>query len=424
MRAAICLLLVSALLVVSGLAGCSLDLARLRVGLDASMADVPLLDAPLQDAPLPDGSADDAPSADAPADGGVELVVDPVTSIDFPATPSNLLVGVDPAGARIVVHLESSGLRTSTLSASGCSFAEANRVDIGGGSRGASALVDVVGTPDLDILTDVTNGSLSVFEQDSAASFAASDPFISGTTGPLLTIAVGDLDGDAAGLRDLVAVERRRFAVPMIRSGDTFLGQSGISSGVGSHLEALVSDVDGMNDDDFVALVEDGASVFLEIQQNQRTMPVGFQQLSSDPLPLAPEQPVALAVGEPNSSSLRPIAVVLGMELHMALLTDPAVSPAITLFGPFPIEAGTTDVAIADVDGDAEEDVVTSSSVGGRGLLTLRHWRGGSMLSAHTSIALPAVPIELVTFDVDGDGTDEVFVLTSNRLLVYSLRCP
>lgn len=185
-----------------------------------------------------------------------------------------------------------------------------------------------------------------------------------------------------------------------------------------------MSDVDGMNDDDFVALVEDGSSVFLEIQQNQRTTPVGFQQLSSDPLPLAPEQPVALAVGEPNSSSLRPIAVVLGMELHMALLTDPAVSPAITLFGPFPIEAGTTDVAIADVDGDAEEDVVTSSSVGGRGLLTLRHWRGGSMLSAHTLIALPAVPIELVTFDVDGDGTDEVFVLTSNRLLVYSLRCP
>ncbi len=109
----------------------------------------------------------------------------------------------------------------------------------------------------------------------------------------------------------------------------------------------------------------------------------------------------------------------------MGLLTDASGAPAISTFGPFALEAGTTDVVIAEADGDSDEDIVTiSPRMGGTGLLTLSRWDGGGSVVAHTSIVLPAVPTELASFDVDGDGTAELFVLTEGGLLVYPLRCP
>ncbi len=282
------------------LEGCSLDLARLRGDLDAATSDAPGPDAPLSD----------APGHDAPADGGAALI-DPVLAVDLVGTPSDLIVGPDPDGARIVVDFGSSTLHTATFRGSACVFAGASIVDVAGTWRGATALMDVRGSTDLDILADSGDGSASVLEHGAGNAFEPSAPVTLGTGGVLVALGVGNLDGDA--LPDLVAVERGRFAVPLVRVGGVFSAESGISTGSGTHVAALVSDVDGMDADDLVTLVDDGGTVFLEIQRNLGTrMPLTFQTVTSTPLGSGA---AALAVGASSGSGQRPIAAVVGEQL-------------------------------------------------------------------------------------------------------------
>jgi hypothetical protein len=262
------------------------------------------------------------------------------------------------------------------------------------------------------------------------ASFA--EPFDTTTTGlPIgsgdlygtLSIAAGDLDGDSD--LDVVTVDGRRSRPYRNNSTTDPFGHIELGSGIGSALATPASgtslafgDLDGINGLDVVVGVTDGVNILFLNDGD----PIPFKA-SAIPVPIGVDEDAtaSIVLGDlDGDGDLDVVAGNLG-GVNKLYLNDGTANPFAGLTTGVPIGTdadATTSIALGDVDGDGDQDLI----VGNTGELNMLYLNDGTSdpfgdLTTGIPIGTDAdATTSIVLGDVDGDGDQDLVVGNTGEL--------
>jgi len=150
-------------------------------------------------------------------------------------------------------------------------------------------------------------------------------------------------------------------------------------------------------------------------------MPLGISQASDEGIRSTPNSGVAVPIG--GHADLRSVEFDDPIDTSASLKEYPLISRALMLPG------GSTDAALADVNGDGRLDFVVAVG-GSTGFISVFYGQdeGDFLTYPSYNISLGRIPIALTTLDVKGIGQDQIAVLEkarsesdSDRLVVLNL---
>jgi hypothetical protein len=286
-------------------------------------------------------------------------------------------------------------------------FTAADDLAVGTGAR-AAALGDIDSDGDLDIVTaNPDSDNVSVLLGDGAGGFAAAYGFAVGN-GPR-ALALGDLDGD--GDLDIVTADRLGDTVSVLlgdgAGGFTALASGPIAIGAGPQALAL-GDVDGDGDLDIVAasffdsrvsvLLGDGSGSF--IVAGTPVVPGG--------------SPSDVRLGDVDGDGALDIVTANELSDSVSVLLGDGSGGFAAPAGSSLIAAGhrPESVALGDLDGDGDLDIVTANENTNRVTVLLGDGAGGFAQATGSPITIGDGPFAVTLGDVDADG--DLDLITAN----------
>ncbi len=319
----------------------------------------------------------------------------------------DLLLGASPGGVERVVFNDGAGVFT---------LPAAPAINRASGQTAAVAVGDVDDDLDPDVLLSRHDSQQMVSLQlnDGAANFIdANRPRVEPSPFIASAVAVGDLDSD--GLSDMVSVDfRGPDRVLMNRGSRGFVDESAsrMPPGDTRAADVTVVDVDLDGDLDIVVLRQSGA--FLP--------PAGFAVLANDgqghftevAAVATPTLPHAIAVDDVTGDGLPDVVVGVGRQADAGAPNRLYVQPGwVDRTANFPShDAVTNGVALGDVDGDGDVDLVFANELANR--LYVNDGTG-----VFTSTVLPGASgtKAIGLGDVDDDGDLDLIEGLQNRPL-------
>lgn len=261
------------------------------------------------------------------------------------------------------------------------------------------AVADLDGDGDLDLVSEDQASGLALFFQVSPAAFLSLPLVIEA---PFLNaVAVADLDGD--GDMDFVS-GGNILSVLLMQSPGVYVNGLSLGFGVSQSISSVeLADLDGDGDQDILAGHADGLRVFFQTAPGEfETSPSTFGSASLDvvaaDLDGDGDQDVVSANGRGNK-----------LEIFFQEAPGRFATSALQLGGP-----GVTDsphsVAAADLDGDGDLDLVSAN--GGGNTLTVFFQRSpGAFETTPFTLGGPGVtdaPVSVAVADLDGDGDQDL----------------
>ncbi|GAB3702315.1 hypothetical protein GCM10027592_31600 [Spirosoma flavus] len=277
------------------------------------------------------------------------------------------------------------------------------------------AVGDVDGDGDLDFVTaNAGSNTVSVRLNNGSGNFTPPttnpNPGVGG--GPF-SVALGDVDGD--GDLDVVTANGAGNTVSVRfndGSGNFTPPATNPNPGIGSNATSMVlGDVDGDGDLDMLIAnyTDNTASVRLNDGSGNFTPP------ATNPNPAVDNSPWGVAVGDVDgdgdldllTANYYSNTVSVRLNNGAGNFTPPATNPNPAV-GEYPLS-----VALGDVDGDGDLDLITANSAGNTASVRLNNGSGNFIPPAiNPEIVVGDSPNSVVVGDVDGDG--DLDFLTAN----------
>jgi hypothetical protein len=284
------------------------------------------------------------------------------------------------------------------LLASGATIAAEQVYVQGMSARQQLILSDIDGDRDIDLIT--RSGSSVIVQRRGSDEYVAEDPHLSAD------VAVADLDLD--GLVDLTGVDSRLLSVRLQLDGGGFVPHGEALAGDQAR-HATAADLNGDGDIDLVVVTE-GLALF----ENDGTgRPHAGPRLETDPFP------IAAACGDLDGDGDQDIAAI-----H-------STTPRVVIFfnrgeGVFPVlpdsrvDVGNQQsaLALADVEGDGDQDLLCTAWVPGfpSKVLTVSRNDGSGIFASPEIHSMGSIGASLVAADLDGDGSIDAVVDRANRI--------
>lgn len=399
---------------VAMLAGCSLDLDRLRIDddLDGGAQD---RDGGTRDARVRDGDARDTGTArDASDDGGtVGVSFEIALTLEGPTDGDGL--AASPPGLEPVIVATASGtheLRVWSLNEdSPCEPFATTPLVVTPNSPVAPAVADLNSDGHADILVGVQNAQLVTLFGNATHTYAI-DGTLMLATGRLASIAAGaELNGDS--IADAVAGEAGSRASLLFQTPTQSFEIGSVLTQPGTtFFDTITGDLNEDGYLDVVRVAHDGAG--------STHVAVWFGSSSGH-------------VSGPTTTTYA------GSHEHLALGTDALGMPLLVAAGgsdiallhpdgtsfdvqaALPIGGSITGLAIADVDGDGTDEIVLANH-DDQTLVVLKV-EGESVLR-FTELALPQRPLDVAALDVGRDGVADLAVLAeADEIYVVHRAC-
>ncbi len=262
------------------------------------------------------------------------------------------------------------GLVAATASAQTVSFASPRFLSTGAGADGvAIADFNGDGIPDLAVVDPA--GSVSVYLGNGHGGFTANGPFA--VTGSPQSIAVADFNGD--GLPDIVTADGNGTSVSVLMNTST-KGASTVT--FASHKDFTVG-----------------------------------------------SYPAAIAIGDFNRDGLPDIATANYGSGNVSVLLDTTAKDSSTAgfatHADFSVQSDPSSIAVGDLNGDGSPDLVTSSLSGSLSVLLNTTASGADAATFHaqqTITPLNGAPTRLAIGDLDGPHEPDVVVGYNNQSYV------
>jgi hypothetical protein len=226
------------------------------------------------------------------------------------------------------------------------------------------------------------------------------------TTGQLLStasnaIALADVNGD--GRPDLIVTTNTNNVTVFLGNGDgTF--QSGLNSNAnGTQGAVAVGDFNGDGKPDLALIINGGQlGVMLGAGNGNFAAPVQLSALGNTP--------DAIAVGDFNKDGKLDV-VVSNFGLNAAASISVLLGNGNGTFQPqtnlpLPPNAGPWDVAVADLNGDGNLDIVSSNN--NESYLSIYLGNGNGTFQAPTKAFVAFAPENIVIMDFNGDGIPDI----------------
>jgi hypothetical protein len=323
---------------------------------------------------------------------------------------------------------------------------------VGTGPRSA-ALANLDGDGNLDLVTaNVTSNNVSVLLGDGTGSFApqANSPFPVGASPH--SVAIGDLSGD--GTFDLAVANRNNNNVSVLLGDGTgsFAPQANSPFPVGAAPESVATgDLDGdgnldlavanRNNNNVSVLLGDGTGTVglptnLQVGTGPRSVAIGdldgnakldlaIANFTSNTVSvfLASENfvrtdfpvgaaPASVATGDLDGDGNLDLAVANRINNNVSvLLGDGTGSFAPQANSPFQVGASPRSVAIGDLNGDGNLDLVTANASSNNVSVLVADGMGGF---ARTDFPVGAAPASVAIGDLNGDGNLDLAVANTN----------
>jgi len=273
------------------------------------------------------------------------------------------------------------------------------------------AIGDVDGDGDLDLVTanyGAGSNTASVRLNNGTGSFTAPTTTPNPTVGNRpFAVALGDVDGD--GDLDLVTANYGGGTVSVRLNN----GSGGFSGGTdlpvnGSPASVALGDVDGDGDLDLVTANFNSGSNTVSVRLNDGAG--NFTPPATVPNPVVGDRPRSVALGDVDGDG--------DLDLVTANYTDLTASVRLNNgagnFGggsDVAVSSGPTGVVLGDVDGDGDLDLLTANYTNASNTVSVRLNDGTGRYAAPAPAANPSPnpavgtnPISLALGDVDGDG--------------------
>lgn len=275
-----------------------------------------------------------------------------------------------------------------------------------GGAIGYLTLGDLDADGDLDVVVNNDSMGFDVLKNAGDGTLSVPQRFLGDDF--LFSLVLGDLDGD--GDLDLTTSGGRRILVFLNNGQGEFAPFRAIPAPV-AITNVGVADMDGDGDLDLVGfdspgfLDDDGVAVFLN--RGDATFDAAFTQIHGLGFQLALTD--MDGDGDPD-------VVTTGIDVvHVVLnLGDGTVASAGRYAGNFPSRpfvGETTGLAIGDTDADGDTDVVTVRNRGGMGSVLFN--RGDGTLASPMRVPFETREIaasDLIVVDLDNDGSKDIVV--------------
>ncbi|MDO7876229.1 FG-GAP-like repeat-containing protein [Hymenobacter sp. ASUV-10] len=298
------------------------------------------------------------------------------------------------------------GQFTTSVSGAGTGRLQPGSVVAAGSDTNATALGDLDGDGDLDLLAAEINGAaVNVRFNNGSGVFSGSQS--AAVNASHHAVAVGDLDGD--GDLDFVVPNYNSSSVSVrFNNGSgAFSGNQDVAGGGFNTTNVALGDVDGDGDLDFVATegnviigvgvvsvrFNDGNGIFSGTQ----VIPVGYFPSN-----------VALRDVD-NDGDLDLLASNRGNSLFPASRSTVSVrlnDGSGTFSGNQDVSVGNepSDLAVGDVDGDGDLDLLTPNRGSNPGTVSVRFNNGSGTFSGSQDVIVDDYPSNVALGDMDGDG--------------------
>ena len=256
----------------------------------------------------------------------------------------------------------------------------------------------------------VYSGSISSNSFDNTAIiFKPGQPFQAGEE---ITVILTERIQTGTGIK-LQGGQSWRFSIATLFgtgefSRETALDQSVISTG---SWKAVSGDFTGDDVPD-IAVANIGGKSITIMRNDQGT---GLVALS--PLTVTGSGPLDVLAGDLDSDGDLDLVSVNDDDLIYLWRND---SPGFSLAGQFSAGTGLAEALLIDLNNDGLLDIASLSKTGNK--LNLFENDGAWGFTGTDSIALPAVPINVVAGDFDGDGFSEFFISLENGSIVHYRR--
>jgi hypothetical protein len=293
------------------------------------------------------------------------------------------------------------------------------------GTPGYIAAADLDGDGNRDLASANFNGSdLTVFFQRAAGSYLSTPVRLGGfpTTFSPVSVAAADLDRD--GDQDLVSANANGHDLTVFfQSSPGNLASAHTLRDFATNRPRCVAATDLDGDDDQDLVVADEVSLKILFQDS----PGGF---ASPALALAGIQPTHVVPADLDQDGDQDLvsASSIGNDLTAFFQISPGeFAPAPFSIGGAPTTRGPASVAVADLDGDGDQDLVSANQAGSD-LTVFFQDPAGSFPSPITlgGLATTNGPTCVATADLDGDGDLDVVSAnnTGNTLTIFSQGSP
>ena len=344
-----------------------------------------------------------------------------VGDVDGDGKPDIVVVNMGSNTVSVYRNISASGSITAGSFATQVNFST-------GGSPVYVALADIDrdGKPDI-VVTNRGSNTVSVFRNTStigSVSFAAQ---VTATTGNNPEgIAIGDIDGD--GRYDLVVANYGSNTVSVLRNTSaigsvSFAGQVTVATGAQPY-GAVIGDIDGDGKPD-VAVTNFGSAT-VSVLRNTSTW--GAISFATQITAATGTNPDGIAISDIDGDGKLDLAVANYNSNTVSVLRNTSVSGTVSLATRVDFTSGSQpgNIAIGDMDGDGKPDLAVTDHASNKVSVYRNTATSGiittSSFAAKTDFATGTGAAGIAIADIDGDGQPDIVAADSIAATISVLR--